>query len=276
MIIVNLQGNGRLGNALFQMSVGFYLSKKLNTNIAVKISNDIVSDYYNKEIYPYEFFKNIDKLPINYNLSKFKKIKDSKIYKSYLDFPLEDNIIIDGWFLGKNYVNYNSIKNIYVPSKELKEEIFDLYNPTRKSLMINVRRGDFLNKNIIKGGWYSAPKKYWESAYKILNKKYDKVLVVSDDTEWCKNNFDFFNNLMIVDKPVENSKIFFDLFLSTFVGDNIISASTFGWWGAFLNRNPNKQIIMPYPWNTIKNNWRNNAYYLDNCIKFDIYKYQII
>lgn len=273
MIITELQGNGRLGNALFQIAIGLYISNQLNTELYIKISDDIVKNYYENEIFPYEFFRNFNYLPMQFNTNNFKIISDTKFYKTYEEFPLENNIIIAGWFLGKNYIHYDTIKDIFKPSKELTEEIFDLYNPTRNSLMINIRRGDFLDQNNINSGWYSAPKKYWESTYKFLNKTYDKVFITSDDTEWCKNNLDFCDNIIIVDKPVKNSKIFFDLFLPTFVGDNIISASTFGWWGAYLNQNPYKQIIMPYPWNTLRNNWRNNAYYLNNCIKFDIYKY---
>ena len=269
MIISELRG--RIGNELFIISAGLWLSKKINTNFGIKIG--MGHNYFFNEIYNKEFFANFQYIDNSYNLDNYSYTKE-QIILSLNDFLLKDNQIINSYYLGKNFVDYNTIKDIYVPSKELTEEIFDLYNPTRNTLMINIRRGDFLKPETIAGGWHSEPKEYWEATYKYLNKKYDKVLVTSDDIEWCKNNLDFCDNLIIVDKNTENSKIFFDLFLPTFVGDNVISASTFSWWGAYLNKNPNKIVIMPYPWNTLKYNWRNKAYYFDNTIKFDIYNYK--
>jgi len=142
MIISELRG--RIGNALFMISIGLYLSKKLNVKFAIKPHKNSRIDYYYQDIFPFEFFRNFKQLDMNYDLSDYKTIQNNKKYKSYLDFPIKDNIKISDWFLGKDYVHYESIKDIFVPSKELKEEIFDLYNPTRNSLMINIRRGDFL------------------------------------------------------------------------------------------------------------------------------------
>lgn len=295
MIITNLFG--RLGNSLFEIAIGLYLSKQLGVDFAVKLRikrdkkiadyanltsstdeddyNKKMEQYYPVEIFPHEFFKNFICLDADYDVSKYKYIGNINKYLSYKDFPIQDNLLINDWFISQDYIHYETIKDIYVPSKELKEEIFDLYNPTRNTLSINIRRGDFLNPYFIKQGWHSEPKEYWEEAIKFLNKKYDKILITSDDPEWCRNSLNSYDNIEIVDKPVENSKIFFDLFLPTFVGDNIISASTFGWWGAYLNTNPNKRVIMPYPWSTT-NPLSGKRYYSKNTIKFDIYKHKQI
>ncbi|NOG84199.1 MAG: hypothetical protein D8M57_20025 [Candidatus Scalindua sp. AMX11] len=70
-----------------------------------------------------------------------------------------------------------------------------------------------------------------------------KFLIFSDDISWCKNNFKedkiFFaeNNLQIE-----------DLFLMSKCHHNIISNSSYSWWGSFFNYNLDKIVIAPYRW----------------------------
>ena len=265
MIGVALQG--RLGNTLFQLSLAEKLAEKLKTSVCI-VDREPPRPYYTDELYNVEFFKRWDvvtqdKLK-NYTLvTKNEQVKTAK-----------NNTILKGYFLGKQYA-YPGIRSIFTPSKELKEELMDLYGPTKDSLSIHIRRGDFLNPDVIKGGWYSCPKEYWEAAFKVMNKKYDKVIIISDDIEWCKSTLEFDANVIYADKKMVNSALFGDLFLPSLCGDNIISASTFSWWGMYLNDNPNKKVIMPYPWNTIPGNGRNTLYYMDDCIKLGIYDYKI-
>ena len=70
-----------------------------------------------------------------------------------------------------------------------------------------------------------------------------EFFIFSDDIEWCRKNL----------KKIFDAEYFFiegntpaqDMALMTQCRHLIISASTFSWWGAWLNNNPGKIVIAP-------------------------------
>jgi hypothetical protein len=65
-------------------------------------------------------------------------------------------------------------------------------------------------------------------------------IFISDDKEWCKENF---NGIV---SPFDDE--IDDLILMMNCDNNIIANSSFSWWGAYLNQNPNKVVIGPKKW----------------------------
>ena len=275
--MVILDFKGRLGNALFELSEAIYIANLKNTELRILHRADTSLE----EIYGREFIGNYKLIEEEeFDRSKFKKLKrrngvsnDGKIDESSI--ANTKNVIIEDYFLGRSYVHDELIRDIFVPSESLREEILELYAPTRNSLSMHIRRGDFLWSTYTKRGWHSCTKEYWETAYTLTGKEYNKVFILSDDLDWCKNTLNIPGNVIYVDKETENFKLFFDLFLPSFCGDNIISASTFSWWMQHLNYNPTKTVIMPYPWNTVDMTLGERRYYTDNCIKLGIYDYKL-
>ena len=77
----------------------------------------------------------------------------------------------------------------------------------------------------------------------IVSNKIDVILVFSDDIKWCKENFIGDNFIF-----VENEKDYIDLYLMSMCNHNIISNSSFSWWGAWLNQSKEKVVISPEKW----------------------------
>ena len=72
-------------------------------------------------------------------------------------------------------------------------------------------------------------------------------------TQWCKNHFNIFglneniDHIYFVDWNV-GKEYYKDMQLMAECKHNIITNSSFGWWGAFLNSNPTKITCSPNIW----------------------------
>ena len=103
---------------------------------------------------------------------------------------------------------------------------------------------------------------YYEKALEHFDSD-SKVLVVSDDVEWCRNQDFFEDKRFFINEEVEQydhecmegdgvyRKSFIpyvDLCLMSQCNGAIISPSTLSWWGAWLQKNRTNPVIAPDPW----------------------------
>ena len=109
------------------------------------------------------------------------------------------------------------------------------------SVSLHVRRTDYLkfNEDCYKFG-------YFIKATRHIKKQIHKPVffIFSDDLEWCRNNLKTIG-------LTEDDSVYFvginrdgnsyrDMQLIANCKHNIFTKSSFGWWGSFLNSNPNK------------------------------------
>jgi hypothetical protein len=83
----------------------------------------------------------------------------------------------------------------------------------------------------------------------------DKYVIFSDDIEWCKSVFVSDNNDVVF---IENQQNYEDMFLMSFCKHHVIANSSFSWWGSWLNKNPDKQTVMPKNWfgSAVSHDWK--------------------
>jgi hypothetical protein len=66
--------------------------------------------------------------------------------------------------------------------------------------------------------------------------------------KWCKENF-IGDNFIFADKISDKyDNLLIDLYLPTLCKDNVISCSSFGWWGAYLNLHKGRKVFYESPW----------------------------
>lgn len=117
------------------------------------------------------------------------------------------------------------------------------------SIAIHVRRSDMLNMNkeCYKYG-------YFKRAVKIIRRHVNNPVFVffcdTDSVQWCKKNEKIFglnykkDNVIFVDWN-KGKDSFRDMQLMSYCKHAIITNSSFGWWGAYFIKNPNKITISP-------------------------------
>jgi len=231
MIVTKLQGG--LGNQLFQWAVTRYLSIKYNTDYKFELS------YFQSMGWELE-------------LKKFKKIiieefqisLTLKIVTDDFNFKeIEDNSFLNGYWQSEKYFSEidELIREDLKIEDNLKNYIINKYPILNKNTVsLHVRRGDYIKSN----NYHPIQDiNYYERAYDIIDDKSINILVFSDDIEWCKENIKFDNITYI-----EGEKNIVDMYIMSLCTHNIIANSSFSWWGAWLNKNENKKVIVPKNW----------------------------
>ena len=169
---------------------------------------------------------------------------------SYDDYKrLPDDVYLEGYWNEERYFDAVSehIRSIYkFPEPTDHQNKSCLENITNScSVGIHVRRGDY--KNYPK----TLPMcsvSYYSEAVELLKAKNQKqqlrFFVFSDDLDWCKANLSFLENVQFVGHNVKNNS-YKDMMLLSACKHQIMANSTFSWWAAWLNPNPDKLVIYP-------------------------------
>jgi virulence-associated protein VapD len=120
---------------------------------------------------------------------------------------------------------------------------------TVNSVCLHVRRGDYVSVqevNMIHG---VCSLQYYADAIAYIDKHVDNphFFVFSDDMAWSRANLKMGGRVVeYIDHNQQNAVE--DLRLMSACKHNIIANSSFSWWGAWLNKNPDKIIVAPFKW----------------------------
>lgn len=118
-----------------------------------------------------------------------------------------------------------------------------------ETVCVHIRRGDFLNPRYQREMGICKNEYYLSAIDYIKQKRPDAIFCFfSDDIEWVKSNIKENHALYIEKSMFTNYYDWYDMYLMSICKHNIIPNSTFGWWGAWLNQNPDKIVIAPYRW----------------------------
>ena len=221
---VTCQFIGRLGNNMFQTAACIGYARKYNVQYAVPTFNRECPSFY-------RYFPKVR--TGNYPFKRYGEHPHGRgDWYDYHEIPFHPHgVTLVGFF--------QSLKYFENAEDEVKQ-VFSLpfTNGMEDWCSVHVRRGDYVGST----NFPPITMEYIERAmFHQASKGNTKFLVFSDDIEWCKQNINGDYEI----KFSEGKGEYDDLALMASCGHNIIANSSYSWWGAYLNPNPNKVIVSP-------------------------------
>ena len=120
----------------------------------------------------------------------------------------------------------------------------------KDTVSVHVRRGDYLSVN--RKGLFAGicTEEYYRKAFDYAQSMIPNACYIffSDDVQWVRENWSLDNQVIAADYLDAGLPDWIEMKLMSLCANNIIANSTFSWWGAYLNRNPQKVVVSPRIW----------------------------
>lgn len=219
---------GRLGNNLFQAAAAIGYAKKYNCGWG------ITKGYIEPGFQVYQVDQFLPWLP-SHDGNHFRRwAEPSYDYKEIPHHP--QGVRLVGFFQSLRYFEnaQDEVKKWFrLPIEE----------GWKDWCSIHARRGDYVELDT---NFPPVTLEYFKEAIPIMQSKgYNKFFVCSDGIEWCEEVIPTaFPGVEFVFSKSRNE--WQDMSVMASCGSNIIANSSFSWWSAFLNPNPDKIVISPH------------------------------
>lgn len=278
MVIARLIGG--LGNQMFQYAAGRALAHRLRTELKLDVSGFAIytiSPHLDLRQYGLHVFNIVEQFASVEDLSLFANKKRSRpqVLRTYLrrwfgghanvyykerHFHYDQrlrlvrgNIYLDGYWNSECY--FSAIKDLVREeftfrqppagrNAALLEEIGSV-----QSVGIHVRRGDYVTNPKAQRLHGVCDVSYYARCAELIASRIDNphCFVFSDEPDWIRNNLAIPLPHTIVDQngPLDAHE---DLRLMSRCKHQVIANSTFSWWAAWLNPNPEKLVLAPRQW----------------------------
>src|SRR5665213_1966567 len=265
MIYVRLMGG--LGNQMFQYAVGRELAVTRGVGLVLDKSHylnqpkDEVPRTYELDCFDLpakQTEKAIETVGERPTLEQKFSRKPVLIQEKAFNFDPEvikapkNCLLVGYWQSEKYFINHAAqirqdftfIKQLSPTRNELSKQIAQ----TANSVGLQVRRSDFANHVISSQFHGLVPMDYYQKAVTYLAGKLESptFFVVSDDSQWCRQNLKLGHPTVFVDHVPDTGHE--DMNLLSQCQHQIIANSSFGWWAAWLNKYEQKVIIAPKNW----------------------------
>lgn len=246
---------GGLGNQLFQIFTGINYAIEKGKSIQFPYK-EVISENPYRIAYWSTFLKHIQHLTTTFDIYRYKRYFVNEF--EFKDIPtFSQNICLQGYFQSYKYFekHFHTICKMIKLDEQNASIMFDykdtLFNTTNELISLHFRLGDYVNQQ---GNHPVMPLSYYQNALSQFDKtKSYRVLyfceaadniTVSKSIETLTSQFPNMEFVKVPDS-IEDYK---QMLVMANCNHNIIANSSFSWWGAHFNSNPDKKVIYPSKW----------------------------
>ncbi|MBT8579342.1 alpha-1,2-fucosyltransferase [Polynucleobacter paneuropaeus] len=243
-------------NALFKLDIsefnayslhqGFELSSVFKCSIAIANKQEISSilgwlkfRLFRRKIFDFLWGSNLLLEPH----FQYSDILEKKVDQAYLTGYWQSELYF------KDFVE--SIRDDFTFKNPLtleNQKLVDRMNSSN-SVSLHVRRGDYIHNPITMAIHGACSLEYYSMAIAEMEQALEnpEFFIFSDDINWVKENLKISYPHTFINHNT-GSDSYRDMQLMSLCKNNIIANSSFSWWGAWLNLNPEKIVIAPKQW----------------------------
>ncbi len=234
MVYIPFRKGTRLGNWMFQFAAARSIDDRVAFVGDVEFMRKAFSGY--ERLFPGLTF--VDKAPTERVL-----VQTEDPSTRFSPLRHEGQTMIDGYFQSAKYFDEQLVRRLFSPDSSMVGYLRGKYGAWLDSpgvTGISVRRGcDYLR---IPDRHPFVGLGYFKKAISLFPAG-TKFIVCSDDIRWCRKHFRGERFLF-----VEGESVLAQLYVHVLCQNNILSNSSFSWWGGWLNAHPGKKVIAPAVW----------------------------
>jgi hypothetical protein len=169
------------------------------------------------------------------------------------------DLIIEGYWQSERYFAdiadklRHELRPVFTPP-ESAGHLLDQVQSVN-SISLHVRRGDYISCRRAAAHFFPCDHAYYRRATQIMAERISNPVffIFSDDPGWVLKELRIDFPMVLASHP-ESWPAHEDLRLMSHCHHHIIANSSFSWWGAWLNPNPNKIVVAPMRWFRILKN----------------------
>lgn len=270
MIITKISGG--FGNQLFMYACGYAAAQRLDTGLILDTSfmdTDNLRSYeldklnikYDKhfstewlKLYPLKvLYRKIIRGTMLSHYTMFKEKETYHFDPEYLN--IKNNTYLYGYWQTEKYFKNcrKDLIQMFTPRYELSSGCKKYINKANccNSVAVHVRRGDYVKIGIC------LDKSYYFHAFEYLEQRMKNItyFVFSDDMEYVHQMFKNAQREIVYVQYTSANPTLDDFFIMKACKHIIMANSSFSWWAAWLNNNPDKQVLYP------KTSWADSDFY---------------